>query len=500
MLKQLSGLDASFLYLETPSSFGHVNSLAIYERPDDPDFNPYEAARRQVASRLDILEPFRRRLIEVPFGLDHPYWIDDPNFDLDFHVRHIAVPPPGDDEQIGNQIARIIGRPMDRTRPLWELYVLEGFESGDYGVLTKFHHSTIDGAAGAAFAAILLDRTPEPVADPPPTEWKGDRIPSDVEMFNRSLVQLALKPRKVIDFNVRMLRQVADVSRNQGFNVLADQVGRLIPGGDAVRRFFMGPDSEEDIDKPPPLPLSQAPPTPFNGSITAHRRFAFRSVPLANIKQLKNALGCTVNDVVMAVCAGALRHYLIKHEALPDEPLVAGIPVSIRTGDEEDPWTNRVSTIFAPLPTNSEDPLERVKLVNQAMTEAKGSFDLLPADLLVQVSELIPTGLATRATRLAQRFHLADRVNLPFNLIISNVPGPREKLYMGGALLKHYYPVSTVMDGQGLNITVQSYTDVLDFGLVSSRELVPDLWDLADMCVAEIDALFEAAGVVKEES
>jgi len=202
--------------------------------------------------------------------------------------------------------------------------------------------------------------------------------------------------------------------------------------------------------------------------------------------------------VVMAICAGALRHYLIKHEALPEVPLVAGIPVSIRTGDEEDPWTNRVSTIFAPLPTNSDDPLERVKLINQSMIEAKGSFDLLPADLLVQVSELIPTGLATRATRLAQRFHLADRVNLPFNLIISNVPGPREKLYMGGALLKHYYPVSTVMDGQGLNITVQSYTDVLDFGLVSSRELVPDLWDLADMCVAEIDALFEAAGVVKE--
>ncbi|MFV2040088.1 MAG: WS/DGAT domain-containing protein, partial [Acidimicrobiales bacterium] len=240
-------------------------------------------------------------------------------------------------------------------------------------------------------------------------------------------------------------------------------------------------------------------PTPFNASITPHRRFAFRSVPLSDVKQLKNALGCTVNDIVMSVCAGALRQYLLDHEALPEDPLVAGIPVSIRTGAEEDPWTNRLSTIFAKLPTDCDDPLERVRLMSQAMDDAKGSFDLLPADLLLQVSELIPTGLATRATRLAARFRLADRVNLPFNLIISNVPGSREPLYMGGARLKNYYPVSTVIDGQGLNITVQSYVDTLDFGLVSSRELVPDLWHLLDLCIAELDTLSVAAGVVRGE-
>jgi len=499
MLKQLSGLDASFLYMETPSTFGHVNSLSIYERPDDPEFSPFEAARAQVESRLELLEPFRRRLVEVPFGLDHPYWITDPDFDLDFHVRHIAIPPPGDDVQLGEQVARIIGRPMDRSRPLWEVYVMEGLQSGEWALLAKFHHATMDGAAGAQFSSILLDRDRETRPAPGSGDWPRDRVPTDMEMFNRTLVQLALKPGKAVRLQVKLLRDMADVTRAQGLNTLADTIQRSRPGsvGSKVRRFLTGPEDNNEIDIPPPLPTRAAPSTPFNQSITPHRRFAFRSVPLSDIKTLKNAMGVTLNDVVMAICAGALRRYLEDHDALPERPLVASIPVSIRTGDEEDPWTNRVSNIFANLPTDRAEPLERVKGVHDAMDAAKQQFDLLPADLLADVSDLIPTGLATRAVRMATRLHLGDRVNMPFNLVISNVPGPREELYMGGSQLQHYFPVSIVVEGQGLNITVQSYVDSLDFGLVACRELVPDLWTLADYCVDEVDVLFEAAGIVR---
>lgn len=505
-MRQLTGLDASFLYLETGSSFGHVSSMAIYSRTeDDPDFSPFEACRAQIESRLPLLEPFRRRLVEVPFGLDHPWWIEDPDFDIDFHLRHIAIPPPGGPEQLGAQIARIIGRPMDRRRPLWEIYVLEGLASGDFAVLVKLHHATIDGASGAQLASILLD--PEPGTTVPgefeSPQWPTEPVPSEAEVLLRTAGQLAKRPVKLVRLQVRALRALADVTRNEGFNTMADIVARPIPGpvGGVVRRVLQGPGGRParsaDEDEPPPLPAASAPPTPFNQSITPHRRFAFDSVPLDDIKRLKTALGCTVNDVVMAVCAGGLRRYLLDHDALPAEPLVAGIPVSIRTGSEDDPWTNRVSSIFSNLPTDLEEPLDRVKSVHAAMVAAKEQFDLLPADLIVEASNMIPAGLATRAARLATRFRLGDRMSMPVNLIISNVPGPREPLYMGTARLRHYYPVSTVVEGQGLNITVQSYCDTLDFGFVSCRELVPDLWTLLRYCIEEIDVLFDAAGIAR---
>lgn len=244
------------------------------------------------------------------------------------------------------------------------------------------------------------------------------------------------------------------------------------------------------------MPPLGGPRTPFNAAITSHRRFAYRSAPLAHIKQLKNACGATINDIVMAVCAGALRRYLEDHEALPEENLIAMVPVSIRTGEETDRWSNRVGAIFAELPTSTEEPLERIAEVHQSMVEGKGQFDLMPADMLIEMSELAPPALSTRAARLAARTRLADWTNPPANLVVSNVPGPRTPLSIGGiAPLKHYYPVSTIVEGQGLNITVQSYVDVLDFGLVACRELVPDLWTLADYCIEEISILAEGLNV-----
>ncbi len=491
-MKQLSGVDTSFLNLETSTSFGHVSSLSIYGRPEDPEISPYDVFRAQLESKLVDLEPFRRRLVEVPFGLDRPYWINDPNFDIDFHLRHIAVPGNGDEYQVGELVGRLIGRPMDRSRPLWEAYVIEGLPDDDFAVLTKVHHATIDGAAGAEMLAMILDPS-----DSGEDRWRPERMPSAPELLARTAVELARTPAKAVRLQVKALSEVGRLTQTRGFNDAANQIRKGLPGpaGAAVRKL-MGDVKSVDADQPPLMPAIGGPRTPFNASITAHRRFAYRSAPLAHIKQIKNACGATINDVVMAVCAGALRRYLDEHDALPDENLIAMVPVSIRTGEETDRWSNRVSAIFAELPTATEAPLDRIRDVHQAMVDGKGQFDLVPADILVEMSELAPPALSMRAARIAARTRVADWTNPPANLVVSNVPGPRTPLSIGDvAPLKHYYPVSTVIDGQGLNITVQSYVDVLDFGLVACRELVPDLWTLVDYCIEEIGVLADSLGL-----
>ena len=483
-MKQLSGLDATFLYMETSTSFGHVSSVSVYERPDTPGYEPYPAFIQLVEQKLHLLEPFRRRLVEVPLGLDHPWWINDPDFDLSFHIRHIAIPAPGTAEQLGEQVARIIGRPMDRTRPLWESYVFEGLEGGDFAVLTKVHHATIDGASGAELLTILLDDKPKGSSVEPESAldpWLPEQPPSTRDLMSRTISSLVRRPEKLVRLNLRLMREFADVTRNKGLSTVVA----------AARASLPSPRRQEQRDESQALPSRTAPTTPFNKSITAHRRFAFRSVPLDDIKEIKNNLGATVNDVVMAVCAGALRHYLLEHEALPTDPLVAMVPVSIRTGKETEKWTNRVSSIFSQLPTDIDDPVERVHAVHRAMVTSKESFDLMPAEAMVDFTQFSPPALATRAIRMAAAVRIADRMKSPVNLVISNVPGPRQPLYMGGAKMKHFYPVSTIVDGQGLNITVQSYLDRLDFGLVSCRELVPDLWHLTDLCVDEVELLLK---------
>ncbi len=490
-MKQLTGLDATFLYMETSTTFGHVSGLFIYERPSE-DYDAFQAVKDTYSAHLDMFEPLRRRLVEVPFGLDRPYWIEDPNFDLDYHIREIALPAPGNDEQLAEQVARIIARPCDRSRPLWEVYVIEGLASGDFALLSKIHHATVDGAAGAIMTTMLLDPAPDtPLREPGPIP-EPEQLPSSRDMLGKGLASLARRPDRTIRLQLRLVQQLAAATRQEG---LANVAG-------AARRFMSAPRTRprDDRDSAPEAPDSMAPRTPFNASISPHRKVAFRSVPLAQIKDIKSALGATVNDVVMAACAGALRRYLERTGDLPDQPLVGMVPVSIRTGEETDVWTNRVSGLFCPLPTNLADPAERVQNVHEWMAEAKQQWDLLPADMMVELADMAPPALATRAARVATSLRIGDRVNMPINLVISNVPGPREPLYLRGAKVKHYVPVSTIAEGQGLNITVQSYLDVLDFGIVADRDLVPDVWDLVDFCVDEVNVLAELAGVETTEA
>jgi diacylglycerol O-acyltransferase len=490
-MKQLSGLDASFLYLENGVQFGHVSGLAVFKRPDVAGFDAYEVVRNKLMSRMPDLEPFRRRLVEVPMRLDHPFWIEDPDFDIEFHVRETAVPSPGTREQLSQLVARLIARPLDRDHPLWECYVIDGLADDCFGVLTKVHHATVDGAAGAELMTIFYDFEPSTVGEPHVELPPGEKVPSPGQMLTKVVTNAVGRPQKFVRLQVRTLRAMGDATRNRGLNAMADLI-RTIPN--PVGGYLAGR-ARRDDDALAPLPESSAPATPFNGAITSHRRVALRSIPLEEIKAVKSAAGATVNDVVMAACAGALRRYLQKHDALPDRPLVAMVPVSIRTGQEADPWTNRVSGLFTIMPTTSGEPMDRLRQMQQIMNEAKERFTLLPAASLVEYADFAPPALAIRAARVASRLRIADRMNPPLNVVISNVPGPRRKLYLDRAEMVHYYPVSTITDGAALNITLQSYCDVVDFGLVAARELVPDLEDLADLLIDEFAELGQAAGL-----
>jgi diacylglycerol O-acyltransferase len=482
VLKQLTGTDVSFLLMETANTYGHVNGLSIYERPS-PDFDPFTEVRNRLGIMVGHLEPLRRKVVEVPFELDRPYWVEDADFDLDFHVRHIGLAPPGAVDQLAEQVARIVGRRMDRARPLWEAYVIEGLADGRWALLQKTHHATIDGASGVIMLKMFTDDSRDAIYPLEHREWVGEQPPSRAEMLQAAAKNLAINPVKGMRLSLSVLRDLADSMSVSG---LVTQVRKTLG---SITAGSSG-DSTSSVS----FPLTPAPSTPWNKAVTPHRRFAMRSADLANLKRLKDATGGTLNDVVMAICTGALRAYLIEKDQLPEGPLRAMVPVSIRTGQEEDPWTNRVSAIVADLPTYCDDPIERVGLCRDAMNAAKGQLDLVPADTLGEAADYTSPVVAAAAIRLVSRLKLADRLNSPINVVISNVPGPREALYFAGAKLDAYIPVSTISDGIGLNITVHSYEDRLDFGLISDRELIPDLWHLVDLHIDEIARLFDATG------
>ena len=497
-MRQLSGIDAGFLNMETATAFGHVASLNIYDPKGAPGGAGLEATKETILERIDLLAPFRRRLVEVPLGLDLPYWIEDPNFDIDFHVRHHAVPPPGTPEQLGEAVSRIVARPLDRSRPLWELYVIEGLENGTrIAQLMKIHHAAIDGASGALMLAALLDLDPgfRPTAGP--TGWEPEVIPGDEEMLRITLGEYLRRPEKMIRLSVRTARDFAKASRSGGLRSLADMIAQPMPGPlGSMLRHRLRSQYGDDTDRPPALPPTHAPRTPWNVAITGHRRFAYTTIALEDAKSVRRAFGCTFNDVVMTICSGALRSYLQHHDCLPQESLIAMVPVSVRSGDEDDMYQNRVSALLAELATNERDPVKRLRRVQRSMSIAKGNLAAIPAETLMDYSQFAPPAIAARAMRMASRMKIADRMNPPFNVIISNVPGPSEPLYMAGAQLLHFYPVSTIADGQGLNMTVQSYNGKLDFGFIACRELIPDLWLLTEMLQDAMKELLDAANKV----
>ena len=471
-MRQLTALDVQFLNAESTTTTGHVGGLSILDPSTAPGGKlTVDDLRELIGSRLHLAKPLRWRLLPVPLGLDHPYWIDDPEFDLEYHVREIALPAPGDERQLAEQISRLTARPLDRRRPLWEAYLIHGLQDGNVAVYTKIHHSAIDGVSGAELIGVLMDVEPRPRTVEPPKELARPDLPSPLELAFNGVRRLALHPIKAAMQVPKLLQhidEVPGVGRYPG-------VGLLAKAGSVLNRVTRQGSGRHEVARPRLI----APDTPFNGPISPHRRFAYGSLPLDEVKRVKNAFGVTVNDVVMALCATVMRRWLVDHDALPEQPLVTLVPLSVRTPEQAKDAGNQVSVMLAPLPTNIADPAARLAEVTSAMIAAKQRYQPLPASWLVDFSGMLPAALGGLAARATMLFLGATAPVV--NLVVSNVPGAQVPLYLGGARMLANYPVSAITDASGgLNITVMSYKGQLDFGFVACRELIPDVWDLID--------------------
>jgi WS/DGAT/MGAT family acyltransferase len=450
-MQRLTGLDASFLSLETPTSHMHVAGLAVFDPSTVPGGWSIEQVKEVYGARLHKAAPFRRRLAEVPFGLHHPLWIEDPDFNLDWHIRHIAVPAPGGPRELADLAAHLVALQLDRSRPLWEMWVIEGLEHGYVAVLSKVHHAAIDGASGNEITVATLDLEPDPGPEPPPEEpWQPDKVPSDVELFGYAVSSLARQPWRLVKAAQRTVTSTID--------------RRRLPtrGGTA-----------------PPPSMFSAPRTSINRAITGHRSFAQTTVSLSEVKDLKNQFGVTVNDVVLHLCGTALKGYFDRQGEVLDGALVAMVPVSVRTEDQKGELGNRVSSMLASLATDIEDPAERLQAIHEGMAAGKERH-AIGADALQDWAEFAAPALAGRAARLYSRMRVAGLHRPAFNVTISNVPGPPFPLYSAGAKLVANYPIGPIFDGGGLNMTVMSYQDNLDFGLLACPDVLPDVWSVAD--------------------
>jgi diacylglycerol O-acyltransferase len=470
-MQRLSGMDTAFLYLETPTSHMHVHAVMVLDPSTVPGGYSFEKIKAHLASRLPLLAEFRRRVAFVPFDLHRPVWFDDPHFDFDYHIRRIAVPSPGSIDQVADLVGDIAGRVLDRSRPLWEFWVIEGVENDAVVVVARMHHATIDGVTGSSLVTSILDLEPNPPARAPANvEWKPEHKPSDRELVGRALLSRLRRPTPL---------------------ALALAIPNLLRG---VAKIAL---VRRDASLPSGGTPFNTPHTPWNAPLTAHRRVAFASVSLDEVKAIKNAFGATVNDVVLATATGALRSYLQQLDALPDRPLLAACPVSVRNDETADiESANKVSAMFVSLPTHLDNVEDQIAHIRDATKGAKEEHRALGARTILELGELagpLSFGLASRLLG-----GLAHRGTVPINLVISNVPGPPFPLYLAGARLVSMLPLGPPIEGAGLNITVLSYLDRIDWGFISCRELVPQLRDMAHAVQDAHNNLLKAAHALTE--
>ncbi|MGO8861957.1 MAG: WS/DGAT/MGAT family O-acyltransferase [Acidimicrobiales bacterium] len=467
-MQRLSGADASFVYGETRSSHMHLGTLAVLDTSAAPGGFSVDRLRSLVEARAGLLGPFLRHLVEVPFGLDRPAWVDDKHLDLDRQIRPVRVPAPGGARELGALVGDLLTYKLESDRPLWEVWFIEGLEDGRVALLTKMHHCLADGVRGAYLYNVFYDLEPDaPMDRPGAPVLQDERIPPGWEMVLRALPRLAGTPLRA-----------ARTSAHLGASALRMLRLRGSPEWPAVTFPF------------------QAPPTSFNRAITPHRGFAFCSVPLSGVKTIKNAFSVTVNDVVLGICAGALRRYLVDRGELPGKPLIAQIPVAVHVdigGDVSGgAWGNATAVMGAALPTQLDDPVKRLQAIHASTRSAKVMQQALGDDVILELADIVPPGLLAAGLRAYDRLHLADHHPPIFNLIMSNVQGPSLPLYIAGARLVASYPIGPLLDGGGLNITVLSYLDNVAFGFAVCPEIVEDPWRLAE-ATSEAFAELESA-------
>jgi diacylglycerol O-acyltransferase len=461
-MDRLSGLDASFLYLETPAQMLHVCGIIVLDPSTMPDGYTFDAMKEELASRVTPIPSFRRKLRNVPLHLDHPIWVDDEDFDIDRHVHRLALPSPGGERELSEVCAHLAGIPLDRSRPLWEMWVIEGLPEGRIAVFSKMHHSTVDGVSGSNMVSYLCSLEPDQGSPMPVEESGPGRSPSELELAARGLLTNLAKPLEV----VKLVGPSA--------KLVAKTVGRARKGTAMA------------------APLT-APRTSFNGTITGHRSIAFTDMSLDAIKEIKNATGATVNDVVLTVSGGALRRYLESRGELPDSSLLATVPVSVHETSSRSGGSNKVSALFTKLGTDTADPMERLREISASNKNAKDHHKAIGADTLQDWAEFAAPRTFGLAVRLYSGLRLAEKHPVVHNLVISNVPGPPVPLYFMGARIEALYPLGPVFHGAGLNVTVMSNNGQVHVGLIACRELMPRVWDLAAHFPAELEALRRAA-------
>ncbi|MGH2961705.1 MAG: WS/DGAT/MGAT family O-acyltransferase [Solirubrobacterales bacterium] len=465
---RLSGLDASFLHLERGGAHMHVASTSIFEGPT-PEYDEF---RDHIASRLHLVPRFRQKLRFIPFGLSRPVWEDDPHLNLEYHVRQTALPEPGSEEQLRILAARVFSQALDRSKPLWELWLVDGLEDDRFAVVGKSHHALVDGVSGVDITAVLYDTEQEPAAPPaPPSAWLPRPEPTTAEVVAEAVLDRLTNPREIASGVTGVLRAPREIA------------GRIQEGVSAIGEFAgsgLG-----------------APPSPFNVEIGGHRRFAWVRGDLSQLKAIKNRLGGTVNDVVLATVAGALGRYLRgRGHSTSDLELRAMVPISVRAADEHGALGNKVSAMMAPLPVGVEDPAARLRMLTETMGDLKSSRQAVGATLLTELTGFAPPTIASQAARLQPRQRF-------FNLVVTNVPGPQFPLYVLGRELQVTFPMVPLAKRQAVCVGIMSYNGEINFGLIGDFDAIPDLDSLADdlrASLTELAAVAEASPAPADEA
>lgn len=465
MIERVQGLDTFFLSMESRTCPLQVAQACVFDPSTCPDGYSFEGVRALIEERLDLVPPFRRRLAEVPFGLHHPVWIEDPDFDLEHHLGRVVLRRPVGPRELADFTAGLVSRRLDRSKPLWEMYIVEGLEGGLVAGVTLVHHSLLDGVSGAELTATLLDTEPVPSqARLPGSKWIPDRVPNPV--------------RLAVDGAAAIMRQPAAAAAT------ARQA--------AAAMWRIRQRNRSEHLEAPPAPFS-APVTPFDTRVSSDRRAAFLQLDLADVKAVKEAFGVTVNDVLLACCAGSLAGVLGELGCRPEKPLVAAVPVSVRTDDERGTLGNRLSSMMVSLATTIEDPVRRLFAIASSAREAKAQDQLLGPRLISDMAELVSPALGRVLTGAATRTGLLHRPRPLCNVVVSTFPGPSFPLYCAGSRLVAPYPIGPIIDGAPLNITAQTYLDHIYMGVLADARTGPDPGDVAAGLQDALDELAKMA-------
>ncbi|MES2798080.1 MAG: wax ester/triacylglycerol synthase family O-acyltransferase, partial [Bacteroidota bacterium] len=446
-LQHISGMDATFLYTETPTSPMNIGSVLVIEGSLD-----FETFKKTVMSRIHQFKKLRQRLVYVPLSIDYPYWTDDPNFDIDMHLKHTALPQSGSWKELRNTASHFFSEPLDQNKPLWSMSFVEGLNNipqvpaGSVAIISKMHHVAVDGVGGAGLLSLFLDFTPEKREIPEPKPYKPEPIPNEISLMINSGLSFAKDPLKF----PKLITNTLKATLKAGF-LTRMQKAEL-----------------------PTIPFS-APNTPLNGIVASRRMWNSAILSLDRILVLKSKMGATVNDVLLAICAGALRRYLNEKGKLPEKSLVAMVPISTRTKKEEEQIDNQVSAMFVQIATHIEDPITRLETIQENTNRGKTYQGALGAKTLANMAEAIPFGIANQAARLYSKFKVSEMHKPVFNVTITNVPGPKMPLYISGHKMLSVMGSAPVLDGLGLIITILSYDGYVTISPTSDANSMPDI-------------------------